>query len=166
MFEHELAISKPHTIDIIDHYGVSMITLNEALIALGGGVLIGTSASVLLAFNGRVAGISGIIGGLFYAKEGDVRWRLIFITGMIAAGLALASSMPEAFTTLDRPSWTIILSGLLVGIGTRMGNGCTSGHGVCGLSRFSKRSFYAVCTFLGTGILTATIVGQILGGVA
>lgn len=69
-----------------------MITLDEALIALGGGVLIGTSASILLAFNGRVAGISGIIGGLFYSKEGDMRWRLIIIAGMIAAGLALASS--------------------------------------------------------------------------
>ncbi|MCH1461938.1 MAG: YeeE/YedE family protein [Candidatus Poseidonia sp.] len=143
-----------------------MITLQQAAVALGGGVLIGTAATVLLAFNGRVAGISGILGGLVPPKVGDADWRVTFLVGMVLAGLVLSPALPGAFTSLDRPLWTIVLSGLLVGVGTRLGNGCTSGHGVCGMARFSKRSMAAVGAFMVTGILTATVVGQLLGGVA
>lgn len=142
-----------------------MISLEEALIAAGGGVLIGTAATVLLGFNGRTAGISGILGGLVPPQQGDVNWRVSFLVGMVLAGLALAPALPNAFTTLERPVWTIVLAGLLVGVGTRLGNGCTSGHGVCGMARLSKRSFAAVGAFMVTGVLTATIVGQLLGGV-
>lgn len=142
-----------------------MITLEEALIAAGGGVLIGTAATVLLGYNGRTAGISGILGGLVPPQQGDANWRVSFLVGMVLAGLALAPVLPGAFTTLERPVWTIVLAGLLVGVGTRLGNGCTSGHGVCGMARLSKRSFAAVGAFMVTGVLTATIVGQLLGGV-
>lgn len=141
-----------------------MITVQEALVAAGGGVLIGTAASVLLALSGRVAGISGIVGGLVPPRRGDARWRLAFVVGMVAAGLALVPIVPTAFTTLERPTWLVVLAGLLVGIGTRMGNGCTSGHGVCGMARFSTRSFAAVGVFLTAGFLTATVVGQVMGG--
>ena len=141
-----------------------MIAVQDALVAAGGGVLIGSAASVLLAFSGRVAGISGIVGGLVPPKTGDARWRIAFLVGMVVAGLALTPVLPGAFTTLDRPVWLVVLAGLFVGVGTRMGSGCTSGHGVCGMARFSKRSFAAVGVFLATGFLTATAVGQILGG--
>jgi len=142
-----------------------MLTLEEALIATGGGVLIGISATILLAFNGRVAGISGILEGILPPSDENTRWRAVFLVGMIATGLAMAPVLPDAFIDVNRPIWLVTVAGLLVGIGTRMSNGCTSGHGVCGMAMFSKRSFVAVGVFLTTGILTATIAGQILGGV-
>ena len=142
-----------------------MLTLNEALIATGGGVLIGISATILLAFNGRVAGISGILEGILPPKDANTNWRIVFLIGMILTGIALSPVLPDAFIDVSRPIWLVTLSGLLVGIGTRMSNGCTSGHGVCGMAMFSKRSFVAVGVFLATGILSATIAGQILGGV-
>lgn len=142
-----------------------MITGQEAVVALFGGILIGVSATVLLAFNGRVAGISGILEGILPPSDGNTKWRAVFLLGMILTGLLFIPILPEAFTTISRPTWLVVLAGLLVGIGTRMGNGCTSGHGVCGMAQFSKRSFAAVGVFLATGMLTATIVGQILGGV-
>jgi len=141
------------------------LTLEEALIATGGGVLIGISATILLAFNGRVAGISGILEGILPPSDENTRWRAVFLVGMIATGLAMAPVLPDAFIDVNRPIWLVTVAGLLVGIGTRMSNGCTSGHGVCGMAMFSKRSFVAVGVFLTTGILTATIAGQILGGV-
>lgn len=142
-----------------------MITGQEAVVALFGGILIGVSATVLLAFNGRVAGISGILEGILPPSDENTKWRSVFLLGMILTGLLFIPILPEAFTTISRPTWLVVLAGLLVGIGTRMGNGCTSGHGVCGMAQFSKRSFAAVGVFLATGMLTATIVGQILGGV-
>jgi uncharacterized membrane protein YedE/YeeE len=142
-----------------------MLTLEEALIATGGGVLIGISATILLAFNGRVAGISGILEGILPPKDAETNWRIVFLVGMIVTGLALAPILPEAFVAVDRPVWLVVAAGLLVGVGTRMSNGCTSGHGVCGMAMLSKRSFIAVAVFLVTGILSATIAGQILGGV-
>jgi uncharacterized membrane protein YedE/YeeE len=144
---------------------MGMLTLEEALIATGGGVLIGISATILLAFNGRVAGISGILEGILPPSDENTRWRAVFLVGMIATGLAMAPLLPDAFIDVNRPIWLVTIAGLLVGIGTRMSNGCTSGHGVCGMAMFSKRSFVAVGVFLTTGILTATIAGQILGGV-
>ena len=142
-----------------------MITLSEALIALGGGVLIGLSATILLAMNGRVAGISGILEKVLPPQSEDARWRMAFLISMVVTGIALSPALPEAYTTIDRPILLVVLAGLLVGYGTRLGNGCTSGHGVCGMARFSKRSFAAVGMFLMTGIITATVVGQLLGGV-
>ena len=142
-----------------------MITTNEAMIALGGGVLIGLSATILLAMNGRVAGISGILEKVLPPQSEDARWRMAFLISMVVTGIALSPALPEAYTTIDRPILLVVLAGLLVGYGTRLGNGCTSGHGVCGMARFSKRSFAAVGMFLMTGIITATVVGQLLGGV-
>jgi len=142
-----------------------MITGQEAIVALSGGVLIGISATILLAFNGRVAGISGILEGILPPADENTKWRSVFLLGMILTGLLFIPILPEAFTTISRPTWVVVLAGLLVGVGTRMGNGCTSGHGVCGMAQFSKRSFAAVGVFLATGMLTATIAGQILGGV-
>ena len=142
-----------------------MLTLQEALIATGGGVLIGISATILLAFKGRVAGISGILEGILPPSDEDTRWRAIFLVSMIFTGIAMSPILPEAFIAVNRPIWLVVGAGLLVGVGTRMSNGCTSGHGVCGMAMFSKRSFVAVGVFLTTGILTATIAGQILGGV-
>ena len=142
-----------------------MLALQEALIATGGGVLIGISATILLAFKGRVAGISGILEGILPPSDEDTRWRAIFLVSMIITGLAMSPILPEAFIAVNRPIWLVVGAGLLVGVGTRMSNGCTSGHGVCGMAMFSKRSFVAVGVFLTTGILTATIAGQILGGV-
>ena len=142
-----------------------MITINEAMIALGGGVLIGLSATILLAMNGRVAGISGILEKVLPPQSEDARWRMAFLISMVVTGIALSPALPEAYTTIDRPILLVVLAGLLVGYGTRLGNGCTSGHGVCGMARFSKRSFAAVGMFLMTGIITATVVGQLLGGV-
>ena len=142
-----------------------MLTLEEALIATGGGILIGISATILLAFKGRVAGISGIVEGILPPKDEDTNWRIVFLISMILTGIALFQVLPDAFITVDRPIWLVTISGLLVGIGTRMSNGCTSGHGVCGMAMFSKRSFVAVGVFLVSGILSATIAGQILGGV-
>lgn len=142
-----------------------MITFNEALIALGGGILIGLSATILLAMNGRVAGISGILEKVLPPQSEDARWRMAFLISMVVTGIALSPALPEAYTTIDRPILLVVLAGLLVGYGTRLGNGCTSGHGVCGMARFSKRSFAAVGMFLMTGIITATVVGQLLGGV-
>ena len=142
-----------------------MITLSEVLTALGGGILIGLSATILLAMNGRVAGISGILEKVLPPQSEDARWRMAFLISMVVTGIALSPALPEAYTTIDRPILLVVLAGLLVGYGTRLGNGCTSGHGVCGMARFSKRSFAAVGMFRMTGIITATVVGQLLGGV-
>lgn len=130
-----------------------------------GGMLIGLSASILLLGSGRVAGISGIVGGLLAPRPGDVGWRTAFVGGMFAAGLVAAAMFPGAFTsTLERSPVALALAGLLVGFGTRLGNGCTSGHGVCGLSRLSPRSLASVVTFMFTGGVAAFVVNHLLGG--
>lgn len=130
---------------------------------LAGGVLIGLSATLLLWLNGRIAGISGIVNGLTSAPASDRGWRLAFLVGLLlAGGLALHafSSMPprENF-----PRMVLIVAGLLVGIGTGIGNGCTSGHGVCGLGRLSLRSLIAVLVFMATAMLTVFVVRHVLG---
>jgi uncharacterized membrane protein YedE/YeeE len=129
-----------------------------------GGVLIGASASVLLLTSGRVAGISGILGSLTDPRPGDVAWRAAFIAGMIGAGLAGQAWWPEVFaSTLHRSPAILALAGLLVGFGTRLGNGCTSGHGVCGLSRLSTRSLASVATFMAMGMFVAWLSIHALG---
>lgn len=133
--------------------------------AIAGGALIGLAASVMLLMNGRIAGISGILGGLFTPRAGDIGWRVAFVVGLILAGLVatgLAPSLVEA--ELDRAPWMVVLAGLMVGFGTRLGNGCTSGHGVCGLSRLSPRSLASVLVFMAVGAVVATTVGALTGG--
>lgn len=130
-----------------------------------GGVLIGLAASLMLLLHGRIAGISGIVGGLLKPSAGDVQWRSLFIAGLVLGGSLIALTWPAALVdTLDRSPLVVIVAGLLVGFGTRMGNGCTSGHGICGLTRFSPRSGAAVVTFMTTGAITAFITQQLLGG--
>jgi uncharacterized membrane protein YedE/YeeE len=134
------------------------------LSATFGGLLIGVAASLLLWTHGRVAGISGIWGGLVRPDRGDVAWRVIFVAGLLAGGLVVLATMPGAFGLAHgRALPALAASGLLVGVGTRMGSGCTSGHGVCGLSVFSPRSAVAVATFVAIGMVTATAIGAFGG---
>lgn len=123
-----------------------------------GGALIGLSATALLLFNGRVAGISGIFAGVL-VPQGDAGWRWAFVTGLLVGGLVLSLVAPELFVvSYDRTLPMVIVAGLVVGIGTRAGSGCTSGHGVCGLSRVSPRSLVATLTFIATGAITVWLV--------
>jgi uncharacterized membrane protein YedE/YeeE len=132
--------------------------------ALGGGVVIGASTSLLLVANGRVAGISGITGGLVVPVRGDVAWRATFVAGLLAGAVLVALVAPSAFGASVAPLALVALAGLLVGVGTRLGNGCTSGHGVCGISRLSPRSIAATLTFLATGVLSVLITRAVRGG--
>ncbi len=128
-------------------------------IALAGGVLIGLAATLLLWLNGRVAGVSGIVNGVIFRRREDVAWRVAFLAGLIAAGGLYMTLVPGA--SLPRTDYSragLIVAGLLAGFGTRMGNGCTSGHGVCGLGRLSLRSLIAVLTFMATAIATTFVV--------
>jgi uncharacterized membrane protein YedE/YeeE len=125
-----------------------------------GGVMIGAASALLLASHGRIAGISGIAGGLV-ERAPDRAWRLAFVAGLILAGAVAAVLEPSAVGSPARPTVVIAVAGLLVGFGTRLGSGCTSGHGVCGLSRLSIRSVVAVATFMATGALTAMIAGRL-----
>lgn len=127
--------------------------------ALAGGALIGLAASVLLLGLGRIAGISGIVGGLLSPSKGDVGWRAAFVVGLLGAGLAMWLLSPSSFSGSPRSLALVAGAGVLVGIGTRIGNGCTSGHGVCGLSRLSVRSLVATLTFIATGMIAVALVG-------
>lgn len=130
--------------------------------ALAGGVLIGMAATWLLWLNGRVAGVSGIAGGVLFRAQGDVAWRVAFLAGLIGAAGAYLNAVPGAYVPrIDFPRWSLVAAGLLVGFGTRMGNGCTSGHGVCGLGRLSARSLVAVVTFMATAIATTYVVRHV-----
>jgi len=131
--------------------------------ALAGGVLIGLAAAMFVLLNGRIAGISGIIGGLMNPAHGDVWWRVAFVVGLIGAPLfySLISTLPQP--QIDAGYGALIAAGLLVGIGTRYGAGCTSGHGVCGLSRLSPRSLVATAAFMGSGFATVFVMRHLLG---
>ena len=127
--------------------------------ALAGGVLIGLSATLLLWLNGRIAGISGIVNGVVFPRAGEVSWRIAFLLGLvIAAGLYMAFVPGAPLPRTDFSRIGLVVAGLLVGFGTRMGNGCTSGHGVCGIGRLSTRSFAAVATFMAAAIATTFVV--------
>ena len=133
--------------------------------SLVGGIVIGIAALVLLRFYGRIAGISGIFGGLFPFNTGETLWRMVFLAGLVTGGVILSFLHRDAVTfELAYSNPALILAGLLVGVGSRMGNGCTSGHGICGLGRLAPRSMVAVLTFMATGILAAVVVHQIFGG--
>lgn len=130
--------------------------------AILGGILIGLSATVLLAWNGRIAGISGIAAGLLRYQPGNTAWRLYFLGGLLAGGFIYKWLTPQPTPVYGLAPVAMILGGLLVGFGTRMGNGCTSGHGVCGLGRLSPRSLAAVVTFLTTAMMTTFIIRHML----
>ena len=133
--------------------------------SLIGGALIGLSTSILLLFNGRVAGISGIFGGVLIPRRGDVAWRALFLAGIVAGSLVIARLLPEAFPREAVRSLPVVaVAGLFVGFGTRLGNGCTSGHGICGLSRLSARSLVATVVFMASGMATAILTNHVFGG--
>jgi uncharacterized membrane protein YedE/YeeE len=135
------------------------------LYPLGGGLLIGLAAAALLLGQGRIAGISGVVGGALEARAGDLGWRLLFLLGLVGGGLLIARVAPAAFPAhVAGSALRYIVAGLLVGFGTRLGNGCTSGHGVCGLGRLSPRSLVAVATFMTTGAVAVFVVRHVLGG--
>ena len=122
--------------------------------SFGGGMLIGLAAALFVLLNGRIAGISGVLGGLLTPLRGDVLWRLAFIGGMVAAPLAYSVVLALPSVQIDASYPALVAAGLLVGVGTRYGAGCTSGHGVCGLSRLSLRSLVATGAFMAAGFVT------------
>jgi uncharacterized membrane protein YedE/YeeE len=135
------------------------------LSAIAGGVLIGTASVLLMALNGRVAGISGILGGLKAKSDPQTYWRLAFLAGLIAAPtLFVLSGQTLPPISIDASYPMLIIAGLLVGYGTRLGGGCTSGHGICGISRLSKRSIIGTATFILLGMITTTLIRISLGG--
>jgi uncharacterized membrane protein YedE/YeeE len=131
--------------------------------SLAGGILIGVAAAMLVLLNGRIAGISGIVGGLLRPARGDVAWRIAFVLGLVVAPLVwvMTSALPPV--EIDADTVTLIVAGLLVGIGTRYGSGCTSGHGVCGLSHLSPRSLVATLCFMLAGFVTVFVTRHLLG---
>jgi uncharacterized membrane protein YedE/YeeE len=128
-------------------------------------MLIGLSASTLLLFTGKIAGISGILGGLLSPSKNETLWRAVFILGLLTGGFLSNRFSPQVFAIgTIRSTAALVIAGLLVGFGTRLANGCTSGHGVCGLSRGSKRSLIATIVFMAVAIMTVYIINHLLGG--
>ena len=130
--------------------------------SLLGGVLIGISSALFILANGRIAGISGILGGLLSRRPGDVVWRIAFLLGLIAAPAAILGVTGPLTATIEANTEVLVIAGLLVGIGTRYGAGCTSGHGVCGLSRLSPRSLVATLAFMGAGMAIVFVMRHLL----
>lgn len=130
--------------------------------SLFGGLLIGLSAALFVLFNGRIAGISGVLGGLLRPLRGDIGWRIAFLAGLLGAPLVygMFATLPEA--RIDAGTGTLVVAGLLTGLGTRYGAGCTSGHGVCGLSRRSPRSLVATASFMLAGFVTVYVVRHLM----
>ncbi|WP_085909222.1 YeeE/YedE family protein [Kiloniella majae] len=138
--------------------------ISSLIPALGGGILIGLAAIGLMLFNGRIAGISGIVGGIFPFKSNDTWWRVIFLVGLMLSPFLyriLIGQIPEI--TFDTSLPFLALGGVLVGVGTQLGSGCTSGHGVCGISRLSIRSITATLIFMATAALTVFLTRHVLG---
>ncbi len=130
-----------------------------------GGLLIGIAAAGLLLFHGRIAGISGIAGGVFRRVPGDTSWRVMFLLGLLAAGFGWSYFFPQDYLVgISRSTPALVIAGLTVGIGTQIGGGCTSGHGVCGIGRLSKRSTVATISFMATAALTVFGANEVFGG--
>ena len=130
--------------------------------SLFGGMLIGLAAALFVLLNGRIAGISGVLGGLLTPLRSDVLWRVAFVGGIVVAPLVYAIFHALPSVQIDADYAALIVAGLLVGVGTRYGAGCTSGHGVCGLSRLSLRSLAATATFMGAGFATVFVLRHVL----
>ena len=147
-----------------------MINWSEVTVinSLFGGLLIGSAASILILFNGKIAGISGIVGGLFRPKKNDIAWRIVFITGLMISPVLFSFFRPLPNITIDANITMIVIAGILVGVGTRFGSGCTSGHGVCGIARLSPRSIIATVSFILSGALTVftlRFISQSIGNI-
>ena len=130
--------------------------------SLAGGILLGLASAMFILINGRILGISGIIGGLLRPTSGDVGWRLAFVLGMLVAPLLHLLLAGPVAVRIDASWATLVIAGLLVGVGTRFGSGCTSGHGVCGLSRLSPRSLVATLAFMGAGFVSVYLMRHLL----
>ena len=130
--------------------------------SLAGGILLGLASAIFILVNGRILGISGIIGGLLRPTSGDVGWRLAFVLGLLIAPLLYLLLAGPVAVPIDASWATLVIAGLLVGVGTRFGSGCTSGHGVCGLSRLSPRSLVATPAFMGAGFVTVYLMRHLL----
>ena len=126
--------------------------------SLAGGLLIGIAAAMFVLLNGRIAGISGVLGGLLAPVRGDLAWRLAFLGGLVGAPMAWRAFAAAPALRVDAGTATLVVAGLLVGLGTRYGSGCTSGHGVCGVSRLSPRSLAATAAFMGAGFATVFVL--------
>lgn len=133
--------------------------------SLTGGIVLGIASALFILINGRILGISGILGGLLPPKIGDTTWRIAFLLGMFAAPTVFHAVVPAEYITAPRieaTEWMIVVAGLLVGVGTRYASGCTSGHGVCGLSRLSPRSLVATASFMSAGFVTVYVVRHLI----
>lgn len=136
------------------------------LFAILGGALIGLGAAALLLFNGRIAGVSGIVGSLLARpSRSEALWRLLFVAGLVAGGALVFALQPQLISQAPaKPLALFAAAGLLVGLGTKLGSGCTSGHGVCGVARLSRRSLVATATFTGAGAITVFLMTRVFGG--
>jgi len=132
------------------------------LASLAGGALIGIAAAMFVLLNGRIAGISGVLGGLLKPVKGDIAWRIAFVVGLIGASAVYVLFAAVPVPRIDAGWAALVVAGLLVGVGTRYGAGCTSGHGVCGLSRLSPRSLVATLTFMGAGFVTVFVLRHLV----
>jgi len=134
--------------------------------ALAGGLIMGAASALLLVANGRILGISGVLGGALRIRTTEARWRWAFVLGMLAAGTSMVLLMPQAFSdTVQRSPEACVAAGILVGVGTQLGSGCTSGHGICGIGRMSGRSIFATVVFMTSGAASVLVVRYFLGGV-
>jgi len=139
--------------------------MHPYITALLGGIIIGLAATFLMLFNGRILGISGIVKGALTPIKGDSQWRWSFILGIVTMGAIYFSIQPQAFDVqIIRSPYALGVGGLLVGLGTAFGSGCTSGHGICGISRLSIRSIVATITFIFTGAVSVYIIQHLMGG--
>ena len=133
--------------------------------SLSGGIILGLASAIFILINGRILGISGILGGLLPPKAGDTTWRIAFVLGLLAAPSVFHALVPAQYITaprIDAAEWAVVAAGLLVGIGTRYASGCTSGHGVCGLSRLSPRSVLATASFMCAGFVTVYVLRHVI----
>ena len=124
---------------------------------LAGGALIGIAAAGLLVLKGKTAGVSGVVEGVVRLEKGELGWKLAFVGGLLAGGLLMKLLRPQSFSAPSGPIWLAVVAGLLVGFGTRLGGGCTSGHGVCGVGRGSRRAIVATLVFMAAGMITVTL---------
>jgi len=131
--------------------------------SLSGGLVIGLAAAIFILFNGRIAGITGIVSGLIRPRLHDAGWRIAFVLGLILSPFVWGMFWPLPNIQIDASNTLLVVAGLIVGISTRFGSGCTSGHGVCGIARFSPRSIVATLAFMATGFLTVYVVRHMLG---